>query len=433
MVAKAWEHIERIGQRAALVAGRVLVTGAGPIGLLAALLGVQRGLEVHVLDRATDGPKPELVRDLGATYHSGRPRRGRRGRRRGPRMHRASARLVFDVMAHLGARRHRLPDRRLLGRAGRWRSTPASLNRSMVLGNGVVFGSVNANRRHYEAAAEALAKADRAWLRALITRRVPLERWQEALDRRPDDVKVVVRLEEPGASDSAAEPGSAILRCFSALTLSGSSRLAGPCASSSASARRRARRRPSAPRSRRGRHPRGRPSRRRRPSCRACRRARRTPSPSRPASARDVTPVSFSSLRSASDERLHERLRRVVDGLEGAGHRRGDRRGEEDPPLAARDHVPHDVLGELDGGAHVEIDDLAAPRSRSVSVANAPPAPTPAFSAAAASGRPAARDAPVQLVDAVVGARDRPARASTLRRRRSSSGRRRDARRPPRR
>ena len=49
----------------------MLVTGAGPIGLLAALLGVQRGLEVHVLDQVTEGAKPQLVADLGATYHSG--------------------------------------------------------------------------------------------------------------------------------------------------------------------------------------------------------------------------------------------------------------------------------------------------------------------------------------------------------------------------
>ena len=33
----------------------VLVTGAGPIGLLAALMGQQRGLDVHVLDRIEDG------------------------------------------------------------------------------------------------------------------------------------------------------------------------------------------------------------------------------------------------------------------------------------------------------------------------------------------------------------------------------------------
>ena len=68
------------------------------------------------------------------------------------------------------------------------------LNRTLVLENDVVFGSVNANRRHYEAAASALARADPAWLARLISRRVPLDRWAEALDRRPDDVKVVLDL-----------------------------------------------------------------------------------------------------------------------------------------------------------------------------------------------------------------------------------------------
>src|SRR5206468_1158974 len=71
VVAKAWEHVEAIGRRARWVPGRALVTGAGPIGLLAALMAVQRGLKVDVLDRVTDGPKPGLVRDLGAEYHTG--------------------------------------------------------------------------------------------------------------------------------------------------------------------------------------------------------------------------------------------------------------------------------------------------------------------------------------------------------------------------
>lgn len=48
----------------------MLVTGAGPIGRLAAMMGVQRGLEVRVLDRMIEGPKPTLVRDLGAKYYS---------------------------------------------------------------------------------------------------------------------------------------------------------------------------------------------------------------------------------------------------------------------------------------------------------------------------------------------------------------------------
>jgi hypothetical protein len=90
------------------------------------------------------------------------------------------------------AGRHRLPHRRLLGRAPA--DIDAGLNRELVLDNGVVFGTVNANRRHYQAAATALAKVDQPWLERLITRRVPLGRWPEALQRRPDDVKVVLDL-----------------------------------------------------------------------------------------------------------------------------------------------------------------------------------------------------------------------------------------------
>src|SRR6185436_3250858 len=72
VVTKAWEQVVAVGQRAYWEPRTVLVTGAGPIGLLAALLGVQKGLEVHVLDRHESGAKPELVHALGATYHFGK-------------------------------------------------------------------------------------------------------------------------------------------------------------------------------------------------------------------------------------------------------------------------------------------------------------------------------------------------------------------------
>jgi hypothetical protein len=53
---------------------------------------------------------------------------------------------------------------------------------------------VNANRRHYQQAAQALARADIGWLERLITRRVPLADAAQALVRRDDNVKVVVEL-----------------------------------------------------------------------------------------------------------------------------------------------------------------------------------------------------------------------------------------------
>ncbi len=65
---------------------------------------------------------------------------------------------------------------------------------SMVLANSVIFGTVSAARRHYELAVEALARADQAWLGALISQRVPLSAWPQADSRRPGDVKVVVDL-----------------------------------------------------------------------------------------------------------------------------------------------------------------------------------------------------------------------------------------------
>lgn len=190
VLAKAWDHIEKIGQRAFWQPKTVLVTGAGPIGLLAALMGRQRGLEVHVLDRVADGLKPRLVHELGATYHTGAikdigvapdiilectgvPQLIVDG---------ADALACSGIMCLAGvspADRHVDLD---LG----------SLNRKMVLQNEVIFGSVNANRHHFELAVEALLKADKDWLKKLISRREPVENWQAALQRQPDDIKVVI-------------------------------------------------------------------------------------------------------------------------------------------------------------------------------------------------------------------------------------------------
>lgn len=191
VVAKAWEHIERIGARAYWRPQRVLVTGAGPIGLLAALLSRQRGFETHVLDRITHGPKPRLVEDLGAVYHTGPveacpiPDIVLECTGAGP--------VVLDAIRHTS----RAGIVCLTGLSSGPRAVeidPAAANRQMVLENDVVVGTVNANRRHYQAAVNALVAADPAWLHAVINRRVPLDRWATAFEQYPDDVKVVLDL-----------------------------------------------------------------------------------------------------------------------------------------------------------------------------------------------------------------------------------------------
>ena len=70
----------------------------------------------------------------------------------------------------------------------------ADIAAAAVLKNNVVVGSVNANKRHWYKAGEVLARADRTWLGRLITRREPPENSMVALERRPDDIKVVIQL-----------------------------------------------------------------------------------------------------------------------------------------------------------------------------------------------------------------------------------------------
>ncbi|GAA4437478.1 glucose 1-dehydrogenase [Phytohabitans houttuyneae] len=190
VVTKAWEHIEAVGRRAHWDPQTVLVTGAGPIGLLAALLATQRGLTTHILDRTDAGPKPELASRLGATYHTGQVKD-----------------LDFEpdiVVECTGAPPVVVQVIDKVGRDGvvcltgvssageRVGVDAGALNRAVVLENNVVFGSVNANRRHWSAAAGALDKADRAWLGDLITRRVPVDGYAEAYAPRDGDIKVVL-------------------------------------------------------------------------------------------------------------------------------------------------------------------------------------------------------------------------------------------------
>lgn len=191
VVAKAWEHVDRIGSRARWQPRTALVTGAGPIGLLAAMLGAQRGLAVHVLDRVQAGPKVDLVRALGGTYHSGSVE----DLRLEPDVVlecTGAAPLVVGVMAKVA------PDGvvALTGVSSGSHDIvldASLLNRSLVLENNAVFGSVNANRRHWQQAAGALARAELAWLDGMISRRVPVGDVASAFQPHDGDVKVVVQ------------------------------------------------------------------------------------------------------------------------------------------------------------------------------------------------------------------------------------------------
>lgn len=196
VVVKAWEQVFRVGERGWFEPRRVLVTGAGPIGLLAAMIGVQHDLDVHVLDRVTDGVKPKLVEALGATYHhddidvvADRIEPDIIIEATG------AASVVFGAMSHTAA--YGITCLTGVSPAGRTLTVDAgAVNRKLVLENDAVIGSVNANVRHYRQAADILERADVAWLEDMITRRVPLDNAGDAFEGHDDDVKVVITLDE---------------------------------------------------------------------------------------------------------------------------------------------------------------------------------------------------------------------------------------------
>lgn len=202
IVEKAIHEAFSIQQRTGIPARRALVTGAGPIGLLATLALRSRGLDVVVADqRPKDSVKPELARAAGAEYldDSATPLE--------PSAAGASFDLVLEASGYAPLVFRAL---RLLGPSGAMVLTGVTaghhtisldidaVNQEMVLENQVLIGSVNAAREHYEAAIRDLGAFERdlpGLTARLITSRHPLSAFEAALARDPDVIKSVVEVE----------------------------------------------------------------------------------------------------------------------------------------------------------------------------------------------------------------------------------------------
>jgi threonine dehydrogenase-like Zn-dependent dehydrogenase len=197
---KALEQTFRIQQRMTWQPRHAVVLGAGPVGILAAVAMRMRGLEVTVASREAEGSaRQALLREAGIGYVS------------------TTSTPVEDLPRRLGAIDLVLeatgsasliaPALGILGRDGvcvlasvtevgrKWEMDLGAWNRQMVLGNRLVFGSVNAARRHFEAAVRDLATAEErlpGWMGRLVTRRLPFIEATRALEREPADIKTVI-------------------------------------------------------------------------------------------------------------------------------------------------------------------------------------------------------------------------------------------------
>ncbi len=201
IVEKGVLQVEAIQRRLIWEPQEAVVTGAGPIGLLATLLLRSKGLDVWTLDLAErDDVRARLVEECGATYVKAdeEPLSVLAERIAGIDVlveATAVPEVVFEAIDAIGP--NGIVCLTGVSAGSRRLEVPgAKLNLEMVLQNKVVFGTVNANLRHYAAAVHDLARFESRWpglCQQIVTRRVPVSSYADALKpRRGVDVKSVV-------------------------------------------------------------------------------------------------------------------------------------------------------------------------------------------------------------------------------------------------
>jgi threonine dehydrogenase-like Zn-dependent dehydrogenase len=195
---------------------RAVVLGAGTIGILATLGLRLRGLEV--VTAGLDEPpylNSELVEGLGARYISTkRQSLEEAAGQYGPFdiIFEATgfSPLVFDAMQHLG-KNGVLVLSSVTGGDRKVEVPADAINLSMVLGNKVVVGTVNASRANFEQGVSDLALCEArypGWLSKLLTDRIDgLSAYADALARlgSPGAIKVFVEVaQEAGGSSQGS-------------------------------------------------------------------------------------------------------------------------------------------------------------------------------------------------------------------------------------
>jgi threonine dehydrogenase-like Zn-dependent dehydrogenase len=183
VVEKAWELALRLHPGEPR---RVLVLGAGPIGILAAWCARESGFAVTVLSREdSDSARAHLLRENGVQYTR--------------TLDGVSADIIIEAC---GSAELAIASMRILRRLGvviLLGARPAQVSLpclDMIIGNHILAASVNASRQHFEMAVARLRRHDRSLLDPLL-HRIPLSGAAEALYSPPAGaVKIVHRISD---------------------------------------------------------------------------------------------------------------------------------------------------------------------------------------------------------------------------------------------
>ena len=204
VVEKAWRQAQEIQRRLSWEPKTALVVGAGPIGLLQTLILVEEGLDVAVLARSPAGNlKSQLVTTLGARYFSTSTTSEEDiFRDLGPRdfIVEASgdATKGFEMMRYVG-NNGVLCLTSITGGNTKAIIPAEKINLDYVLGNKVLFGTVNAHLQDYQRGVQrleaALARCPDV-LSQMFTRRIPLIEYTQALQPVREDIKVTLEISQ---------------------------------------------------------------------------------------------------------------------------------------------------------------------------------------------------------------------------------------------
>jgi glucose 1-dehydrogenase len=190
--ARALRHARAIGDRQPWELERALVLGSGAVGSLTTMLLRLQGVDVCVASLEEQSPRIEA---LGASYVST-----------------SSTDLAdlgsFDLVVEAAGNAQLAVDalgllRRggvacLIGIDGRDQKVELDgrvLSLDFVLGNRVVFGSVNSHRQDWQSAVESLDRARERWqdvLESFVSLRVPLARFGDAFEHRGGKATLVL-------------------------------------------------------------------------------------------------------------------------------------------------------------------------------------------------------------------------------------------------
>ena len=165
---------------------RVLILGAGPIGILAAWCARANGMEVTVVSReAEDSPRAVLLRQNGVGYQRS--------------LDGLSADVILEACGSAALAMESMRVLRRLGVLVILGARPAEVrlpSLDMIIGNHIIAGSVNASREHFGRAVERLGGYDAGWLHPLLLR-LPLAGAAETLFSPPAGaVKIVHRISD---------------------------------------------------------------------------------------------------------------------------------------------------------------------------------------------------------------------------------------------